>query len=192
MWTASNIVSGPPVDGRQSCIPSLMVRDATTHNITHTAISNLAKSKLFQKTFFPQQSTASKPPVGLQYLPPRWTFLPITDTQLHCAISKINPSKATCSGSVPNCVIKHCCSALVPFLAPLFRGMFTLDYYPEDWARTEMIVLKKPGKSNYSDPSSWHPIVLSNGLAHLLNAVVAEEISTMCECLHILPHNHFG
>ncbi|KAF8981841.1 hypothetical protein BDQ17DRAFT_1170410, partial [Cyathus striatus] len=81
---------------------------------------------------------------------------------------------------------------LVPFLTPLFRGTFSLDYYPEEWARTETILLKKPGKSTYTDPSSWRPIILSDGLARLLNAVVADEISTMCEHLKILPPNHFG
>ncbi|KAF8984981.1 hypothetical protein BDQ17DRAFT_1181665, partial [Cyathus striatus] len=70
-----------------------------------------------------------------------WSYQPIMDTQIHWAILKINPIKATCYGSIPNSIIKWCRTALVPFLGPLFQGTFSLQYYPEEWACTETIVL---------------------------------------------------
>ncbi|KAF8977379.1 hypothetical protein BDQ17DRAFT_1172049, partial [Cyathus striatus] len=75
------------------------------------------------------------------YPPPSWGFQPITDNQIQCAISFINPFKAMQAGSIPNCIIKNCQSVLVPHLGPIFWGTFSLDYYPEEWACTEMIVL---------------------------------------------------
>ncbi|KAF8998016.1 hypothetical protein BDQ17DRAFT_1181457, partial [Cyathus striatus] len=53
------------------------------------------------------------------------------------------------------------------------------------------LVLRKPGKSDYSVPSTWHPIVLSNGLAQLLNSCIEDVLTTMCEWCNILPANHF-
>ena len=41
-------------------------------------------------------------------------------------------------------------------------------------------------------PSAWHPIVLSDSMARLLNSCQAEDMTTMCERYNILPANHFG
>ena len=42
-------------------------------------------------------------------------------------------------------------------------------------------------------PAAWHPIVLSDGMARLLNSCCqTEDIVTMCEKYDILPANHFG
>jgi len=57
---------------------------------------------------------------------------------------------------------------------------------------TKTLVLKKPGKADYTSPNAWRPIVLSNGYAQLLNGCKAEDLVLMCENTGILPPNHFG
>ena len=54
-----------------------------------------------------------------------------------------------------------------------------------------MLALKKPGKPDYSFPSAWQLIVLSNGLAHLFNACITNMVVTICEKLHLLSNHHF-
>ncbi|KAF8987637.1 hypothetical protein BDQ17DRAFT_1190316, partial [Cyathus striatus] len=121
-----------------------------------------------------------------------WQFDNFSNEQIDQAISCINPTRATRPDSIPNVVIKECCSLFLPFLVLLFRATVTLQYYPDDWAHTEMLVLCKPGKMDYSSPSSWCPIVLSDGLACLLNSCVTEKLTTMCERHKLLPSHHFG
>ena len=89
-------------------------------------------------------------------------------------------------GTVPNSVLKFAKDLLVSFLGPLYRATNLLKYYPPAWSLTETLILKKPGKPNYTVPSAWWPIVLSDGLAHLLNACQALNIVTMCEKLQML------
>ena len=96
------------------------------------------------------------------------------------------------TGTIPNSVLKYAKDLQVPHLGPLYRATNTLEYYPSTWAITETLVLKKPGKPNYTIPSAWRPIVLSDGLAWLLNVCQTLDIVTMCERLQILPANHFG
>jgi hypothetical protein len=100
--------------------------------------------------------------------------------------------KATRSGTIPNSVLIHAREDLVLHLGPLFQATNTLTYYPQEWALTEMLILKKPGKPDYTSPSAWCPIVLSDGMARLLNSYQMEDIVTMCEKYDILPANHFG
>ena len=104
----------------------------------------------------------------------------------------MKPYKASKKDTVPNSVLIHAREDLVPHLGPLFRATNMLEYYPQEWAHTEMLVMKKPGKPDYMTPSAWRPIVLSDGMAHLLNSCQTEEIITMCETHNILPANHFG
>lgn len=104
----------------------------------------------------------------------------------------MKPYKATCSSTVPNYVFTHARELLVPHLGPLYCATHNLKYYPDDWALTETLMLKKPGRPDYSVPSAWRPIVLSCGMACLLNCCHTEDITVMCEKLNILPANHFG
>jgi hypothetical protein len=104
----------------------------------------------------------------------------------------MKPYKATRNGMIPNSVFIHAREDLVPYITPLFRATNTLKYYPQAWALTEMLVMKKPGKLDYTNPAAWRPIVLSDGLARLLNSCQTNDIITMCEQHNIIPPNHFG
>ena len=192
VWDASRLVTGPASDGGRTRVPMLQVVDPTTKRVLREATTNVEKGKLLFETFFPAKPGESSVPVDTIYPPPKWTFENITDEQIHRAINKMQPYKATRVGTAPNCVLKNTSHILVPHLAPLFRATNNLGYYPADWALTQTLVLKKPGKPNYSTPGAWRPIVLSNGFARLLNSCQTADIVTMCESLDILPNNHFG
>jgi len=104
----------------------------------------------------------------------------------------MKPYKASKKDTIPNSVFIHAREDLVPHLGPLFRAMNMLEYYPQEWASTETLIMKKPRKPDYMVPSAWCPIVLSDRMACLLNSCKMEEIVTMCETHNILPANHFG
>ena len=97
--------------------------------------------------------------------------------------------KATKCSSIPNCVMKMAKTLLI---GHIFRATHTLKYYLKKCANMQMLIIKKPGKTDYTNPSAWRPIVLSDGLAKLLNACHTEDILTKCEQLNLLPDNHFG
>ena len=193
VWQASKLVTSPPTDAGRVRIPTLHVKDLATKRVTREESDNSGKGKLFYETFFPPENTLlTPPPEDFRYPPPRWTFQNITDDQIHQAIKKLKPFKASRSGTIPNSVLIHAREAIVPHLGPLYRATNTLNYYPQIWSLTETLILKKPGKPDYTAPSAWRPIVLSDGIAHLLNSCQTEEIVRICEKFNILPTNHFG
>jgi len=116
----------------------------------------------------------------------------ITDNQIHRAIKKLKPYKASRKEMIPNSVLIHTREDIVSYLGPLFCTTNSLKYYPQEWALTKTLILKKPSKPDYTSPAAWQPIVLSDGLAHLLNSCQAEDIVTMCKKYDILTTNHFG
>jgi hypothetical protein len=147
VWQASRLVTSPPTDAGRARIPTLQVKDPTTKKIVREAADNAAKGQLFYETFFPPANPAlTPPPDDYRYPPPRWKFQNITDEQIHRAIMKMKPFKASRSGTVPNSVLIYAREDLVPYSAPLFRATNTLNYYPQEWSLTETLILKKPGK----------------------------------------------
>jgi len=104
----------------------------------------------------------------------------------------MKPYKASKKDTIPNSVFIHAREDLIPHLGPLFRATNTLEYYPQEWASMEILIMKKPRKPDYMAPSALRPIVLSDGMASLLNSYQTEEIATMCETHNILPANHFS
>jgi hypothetical protein len=191
VWAANRMATGPASDSSRGKIPSLQVRDPITKQVIQVACTNEEKGKLFYKQFFPKR-TAPPVPVQNPYPEAKWEYSSITDEQIHRAIRRMKPWKATRSETIPNAVFLYNRELLVPHLGPIFRATDTLKLYPNDWKLTETPVLKKPGKPDYAAAGAWRPIVLSNGFARLLNGCKTEDLVLMCEKTGILPSNHFG
>ena len=54
------------------------------------------------------------------------------------------------------------------------------------------IVLRKPGKSDYSLPNVHRPVALLNTIGKVLSACVAEDLTSAVKEHGLLPINHFG
>ena len=54
------------------------------------------------------------------------------------------------------------------------------------------MVLKKPGKSDYSSPGAYRPIALLDTLGKVLEAIVARRISNIAERYCLLPDSQYG
>jgi hypothetical protein len=192
LWQASRLVTSPATDAGRARTPTLQVKDPMTRCIIREAMDNESKGQLFYKIFFPPPNPVIPTiPPDFQYPPPRWKFTNITNEQIHHAIRKLKPYKATRNRTIPNSVFIHARDDLVPHLGPLFHATNSLNYYPQEWVTTEMLMLKKPGKPDYTSPSVWWPIVLSDGMACLLNSCQTHDVVTMCELHNVLPPNHF-
>ncbi|KAJ3979352.1 hypothetical protein F5890DRAFT_1397074, partial [Lentinula detonsa] len=75
------------------------------------------------------------------YPVPKWDFTPPTNRQITQAIRRLKNGKATRSGTIPNDVFKVVNEQITPYLGPIYRATFTLKIYPEEWSKTETIVL---------------------------------------------------
>jgi hypothetical protein len=134
----------------------IQVRDPITKQITREVIDNCSKGQLFYETFFPPLNPDLETvPQDFRYPPTRWTFKNITDDQIHRAIKRMKPFKVSKKGLVPNSVLIHAREELIPFLGPLFCATNMLSYYPQEWACMETLILKKPGKLDYTIAATW-------------------------------------
>ena len=191
IWTAGRYACNDPSDAGRAKVPDLKVRYRGESDDV-IATTNSDKGRAFYEAFFPPKPAQQCDYSEYTYPPPRWAQAPLKDCQIARAIDRMLPYKVTAPGTTPNCVLKEAKDLLVPYLGPLFRATFGLEYYPLEWAETYTVVLKKPGKSCYEIPNAWRPISLSNGFSRLLNACIADDLIGRCEQHNILPKNHFG
>ena len=69
----------------------------------------------------------------------------------------------------------------------IFTASVEIGYYPKRWKTALIIVLRKPGKPDYSVPGAYRPISLLNTLGKLLEAVIAKRLAFYAERYKLIP-----
>ena len=189
LWTANAYIVNPGGDGGKTRIPTLKGRDQEGHEIV--ASSNEEKSALLARTLFPEPPPTSSVPPDYAYPEPVEKWTDITENQLTLAINKLSPLKAPGPDGIANIVFQKC-RILADYLLPLFNAAINLRTYYDPWKESTTVILRKPGKPDYSAPKAYRPIALLNTTAKLLTAIVTDHTSYILETHNLLPATHFG
>lgn len=188
IWNIGKYIRAGPSDGGKSRIPPISSMDR--HGSPITLKDNEAKSRVFHKTFFPLPHRAMQIPADFPYPPPAFVCPVISDSNIYEVIANLKEHKASGSDAIPNEVFLHCQDELIPFLGPIYRATFDLSYYPDDWKISNTVVLRTPGKPDYTDANAYRPIALLNCIAKILSACVAAILVHETETRALLPNGH--
>jgi hypothetical protein len=157
------------------------------------AASNTQKTDTLRKTFFPPPPTANLSDIAnASYPDPVPTNPNITMTQVKRAIDKLSPNKAPGPDEIPNHVLKRCLSTLQPHILALAQQSMSIGHFPQPFKETITLVLRKPNKPNYTKPNAYRPIALESTIGKVLESIMADHISYLCETFNLLPKHHFG
>ena len=84
IWQASKLVTSPATEAGRARIPMLQVKDPVMKQVMREVTNNKSKDQLFYNTFFPlPHPDTTGIPQDFHYLVPWWTFMNITDEQIH-------------------------------------------------------------------------------------------------------------
>ncbi|QRV80136.1 Reverse transcriptase from transposon X-element protein [Ceratobasidium sp. AG-Ba] len=189
LWSAHRYLTSARGDGGAMRIPTLVVDGSDGEK--QICETNEEKGEVLYETLFPVPADCEAPG-DEDYVDDVEPFRRVTGAQLHRIIANLEPYKAPGPDGIPNCVYTNCADILVPLLVPLYRATFALKYYPQAWRESVTVVLRKPGKPDYSKPKAYRPIALLNVISKLLSACVAEELNRIAEKWNLLPEHHFG
>jgi hypothetical protein len=67
-----------------------------------------------------------------------------------------------------------------------------LGYCPAHFRNSTTVVLRKPGKDNYTTPKAYRPIALLNTIGKVMGAIIARRLSYLVEEFHVIPRLHIG
>jgi len=190
VWDTHKFTSAPASDGSKTRIPALRSKDADGQ--PRETFDNVGKSRLLHEVFFyaPPDDHGVDP--NYQYPEPIIEFEEVTNEQIEQVAKSLNPYKAPGLNGISNSVLTHCADLLAPRLGPIFRATFDTSYYPRNWKTYKTVVLRKPGKPDYTIPNAYRPIALLDVFAKLLSACVKEIWEYYAEKHNILPKSQFG
>jgi len=190
IYTANKYITTPYGDGGRTSIPALKIHSPNGTSLE--AITNDEKSHALACAFFPPPPASSTVPQGYNYPPAVEQFAPFTEQEVARAISNTTPFKAPGPDGICNIVFKKCKEQLVPYLTHLFNATMELGTYYDPWREFTTVVLRKPGKPDYTVPKAYRPIALLNTTCKLLTALIAARTSSILERHNLLPNTHFG
>ncbi|GFG00714.1 hypothetical protein IFM53868_10832 [Aspergillus udagawae] len=175
LWKATTYIKPRETWGS---VPSLQVG-------CNELVDNEDKARAFLDTFFPKMDEPNNDPPTQAPLELPWP--PITELEIKRALKAAKSSTAPGEDSLPTLVWKHLWKFLNRFITRIFTASVKLAYHPKQWRRAKIVVLRKPGKPDYSNPGAYRPISLLNTLGKLLEAVVAQRLLYLTEKYSLLP-----
>ena len=107
-------------------------------------------------------------------------------------MKKLSAYKAPGPDGIPNVVLIQCIKIITDHLYYIFKAIFTLGTYPEEWKESIMVILRKPGKPSYENPKAHRPIALLNTIGKLFSSLIADNLSHFCETRDVFLKIQFG
>ena len=157
------------------------------------AVSTEEKSTLLRQEAFPTPREAtisdiqtSKYPISLKIQDE------ISIDEIKRASLRTKPDKATGQDQIPNRVIHILARQRTSLLKTLFQACWDLSYHPIAFHTAVTVFLRKPGKSDYTNPAAYRPIALLSTLGKVLESVVATRLKDLAETYNLLPDSQYG
>ena len=190
VWDTHKFTAAPASDGSKTRIPAFTTKNAQGQPVE--TLDNEGKSKLLHEVFFYMPPADPGVDPNQCYPEPVFGFEEITDEQIERVAKSLNAYKAPGVNGISNSVLTHCADLLAPHLGPIYRATFNVGYYPNKWKTYKTVVLRKPGKPDYTTPNAYRPIALLDVLAKLLSACTKEIWEYHTEALGLLPNSQYG
>jgi len=165
------------------CIPALKVGDVEL-------VDNVEKAQAFMDSFFPSMASAQEEAPARAPTEIRWH--PISEIEIYRSLRAAKGTTAPGEDGLPTLIWKRLWKYLGNIITRIFTSSIELGYHPRRWRSARIIVLRKPGKPDYSLPGAYRPISLLNTLGKLLEAVMARRLSFFAEHYGLLPDTQFG
>lgn len=177
---------------RRQDTPTATITPSLTTPDGSLASTPEAKADLLMKTFFPPPVNADLSDIPGYIYPTAYRCPLITEAEIERDIRKAAPNKAPGTDGITNSILQKVLDLLLPTLYQLFNASLNLGYFPQHFRQSITVVLRKPGKEDYSIPKSYRPIALLNTLGKALEAVIGTRLMYLADQYNLLPKTYIG
>ena len=91
--------------------------------------------------------------------------------QVREAVARLAPDKAPGPDDITNRVLKNSLSVTESHLRVLMQASLNLMYFPKPFKHTTTVVLRKPGKPDYTKAKAYQPIALESALGKVMESI---------------------
>ena len=151
-----------------------VVTPAIRHPETQQEIADPAeKADLFWKTFFLMPPEADLEDIREAEYSNQIELPLITEKEVRNAIRATSPLKAPGPDGIANKALQAGTAQLTAHLTRTFNQSLRLGYCPAHFRESTTVVLRKPGKDDYTALKSYRPIALMNTTGKIIDTVIA-------------------
>ncbi len=159
----------------------------------HMATTFEEKTEILRGKFFPPPPQADVSDIAGSFIPLAVSSNPrITEDEVKQAIRRVKADKAPGASCISNRALQAGLAELTPVLTSLFNACVTHKYHPKQFKKAQTIVLRKPKKSDYTDPKAYRPIALLDTMGKALESIMAKRLSDIAETHRMLPNAQMG
>ncbi|KAF9017461.1 hypothetical protein BDZ89DRAFT_921417, partial [Hymenopellis radicata] len=149
-----------------------------------------AKAELFASSFFPAHPKHLSPK-PLQDPMPEIDDGEITKEQLLKSLQSAKAYGAPGPSGIPNVALQSAEKFFTDTLYSILMASLRIRYYPQRFRIFKTIVLRKPGRSDYTIAKSYRPIALQETMGKVIEATMARHITGLLEDNDRLPQHHY-
>lgn len=153
------------------------------------------KAEVMFQTHFPPSSPSTLSAEDFSsydYPQPMKEDGPIIEREIVRAIYKAAPDKAPDVNGVTNRALRHFIEIAATQKRSLFERCYREGIQPAHFKRSITIILRKPGKKDYSEPKSYRPIALLDTLGKTLESIISKRLRYAVEKHGMLSDTQMG
>jgi len=181
-------------------------RNAAAGTLTQATIPPLAKpgcsdtattaqdkaEVMFQAHFPPPPEVPMLDTIGFEYPPSVEDGAPLTHREIKRAAYKAAPDKAPGHTGYTNRIMRRLVDGAPEQIRSLFERCLQEGIQPTQFKSAATIVMRKPGKKDYSNAKAYRPIALLDTLGKILEFIVSERLRNAVEACGSIPDTQMG
>lgn len=133
----------------------------------------------------------------LSDIPPRETstfvvYPSISREEVLGILGRLAKKKAPGPDRIPNELLTLVKDKVADIFALLFNRCIREDCFPTAWRSATTVIIRKFGKSDYTNPGAYRPIALLSTLSKVFESIIADRVTFWAESNNIIPDGHSG
>lgn len=120
------------------------------------------------------------------------TDIGFTEDEIKTAGRQLKRRKAPGPDTIPPEIIKWMTVHKPQLLLDVMNDCLRKGYFPEQWKIARLVLIPKPGKTDYQEASSYRPLCLLNAISKLLELLIANRLENHLHSRNVISTNQFG
>jgi len=105
----------------------------------------------------------------------------ITQAEVMAQMESLRPTRTAGPDGFSAVWLLGCFGLISEHVRTIFNACLKLGYFPQRWRCAKVLILKKPGRTDYASPGSYRPISILCALSKLFEKIILHRLSTLAE-----------
>lgn len=150
------------------------------------------KCDAFRAALFPDPPSAPEVDISDYTVDPAWNWPVLSHFEVQNACNTEIKGKTPGPDGITHDIITQAYNTIPELFFSIYSILLNNGYHPKCWKQATGIILKKPGKPDYSAPKAYRVISLLNCLGKVSERILAQRLSYLAETTGLLHPTQIG